>query len=98
MSATRRLQEGVFELLDQLTLFVHDHALGFLLAIIVLTVVGGLWLLIVLRRHGKSRTLESRGETTVGCGLLIAPRPQPPPPEPLPPADPRDPPWDDLRD
>jgi hypothetical protein len=99
MSAQQQHPEnGVFEFLDRLSVFVHEHSLEFLVGLILLTAFGGFALLLILRSRRKSRALESHGGMTVGYGLLIGNRPHAPPTEPPPLVDPKAPPWDDLRD
>ena len=97
MSAKPRLESGVFELLDTLGDFIGEHSLVFLIGIIVLTVLGGVWLLVVLRNSRATRPPEAGTGLTVGYGILIGNRPssQETPP-PLTTSQPTN--WDDKRD
>lgn len=97
MIATLRLEEGWFELLDQLNTFVRGHALIFLVGFIVLTLVGGLWLLAVVRRNQKLHPQRARTALMVGYGILIGSQPRPQHEEPLFP-DHKSGSWDDCSD
>jgi hypothetical protein len=97
MSAKPRLENGVFELLDKLGDFIGAHSLMFLIGIIVLTVLGGVWLLVVLRNSRAARPTEAGTGLTVGYGILIGNRsPSQETPPPLTNSQPAD--WDDKRD
>lgn len=97
MSAKPRLEDEVFALFQKLGELVGEHSLFFLIGIILLTLVGGAWLLTVLRNSRSARPPEAGTGSTVGYGILLGERPpSQEPPSPLsdsPPAN-----WDDKRD
>ena len=97
MSAKPRLENGVFELLDKLGGFIGEHSLAFLVGIILLTVLGGVWLLVVLRNSRATRPPDAGTGLTVGYGIPIGNRP---PSQEVPPplADHQPANWDDKRD
>jgi hypothetical protein len=97
MTAKPQLENGVFELLDRLGDFISEHSLVFLVGIITLTVLGGVWLLVVLRNNRATRPPEAGTGLTVRYGILIGNRPpsQETPP-PFTNAQPEN--WDDKRD
>ncbi|MCI0535079.1 MAG: hypothetical protein L0Z50_07615 [Verrucomicrobiales bacterium] len=96
MFANVRPESAVFEFLDRLGLFVRENSLGFLIGIIAITIVGGLWLLFRLRR---CRTQNANRAFTASYGIILGGSSNTKPDEPPPPlTDPRAAPSDDLRD
>jgi len=85
----------MFELLDQLGNFIREHSLIFLVGIIVLTILGGAWLLALLRNCRGARPLGCQASITMGYGILIGPpHHETPPPLSLTPPEH----WDDKSD
>ena len=97
MTVELQLENGVFKLLDKSGDFISKHSLVFLIGLLALTVLGGLWLLKVLRSNRHIRRPEAGTGLTVGYGVLIGnhhPSQEMPPPSTL--VHPEN--WDDKRD
>jgi hypothetical protein len=97
MTVETRLENGVFESLDKLGGFIAEHSLIFLVVLILLTLLGGLWLLAVLRKNRAASQMQPGTGLTLGFGILIGNRPSSrEPPPPFTNSQPAN--WDDQRD